>query len=328
MTALGARAPVIKPCTATMLAITKIPKAVSQWPSTAPIARPRRMLTTWAPPTNTKWTNRSYIVSCAGRSLPCAVAYSRDPCSAIRSSSLAQRRGITSVGPPGQRRAAPRTAAGYAGQSRWGELGRQPALRFRRSRDLIEPDRSEPGVLLIAQAREREVLDGCIKQPVEIEFRSQMQKHRAKSNGGAIHEHELARHGDRPALFERLVHAKSLAPAVVGRLYPISQAAHPIIQKRPVNEARPDVERLDHLATQALEPPGLVCTHDEIVISAQEPVIKVEDAAHELGGKYPNEAIVQQIDPRRGALEPVYRVIPQVRVAMDHAIPAERPPPS
>ena len=39
MTALGDRAPVMKPWMATMVAMKKTPKATSQWPVTAPIAK-------------------------------------------------------------------------------------------------------------------------------------------------------------------------------------------------------------------------------------------------------------------------------------------------
>ena len=70
-----------------------------------------------------------------------------------------------------------------------------------------------------------------------------MQEHAAEPDRGAVHEHEFARHRHRPLLLQRLVHLEGLAPAVFGRLHAVGDGAHPVVEQRPVDEARPDVER-------------------------------------------------------------------------------------
>ena len=53
---------------------------------------------------------------------------------------------------------------------------------------------------------------------------------------------------------------------------PVGDGAHPVVQQRPVDEPRPDVERVDQFAREPLEAPGLVGVHDELVVVVEEPV--------------------------------------------------------
>ena len=110
---------------------------------------------------------------------------------------------------------------------------------------------------------DREVLDRLVEQPIEIEFRRQMQEHGAEADGGAVHEHELARHRDRAPGLERLMHPEGFLAAVFGRLHPVGDGAHAIVEQRAVDEPCPDIERIDQLAVEPLEAPGLVGMHDE-----------------------------------------------------------------
>src|SRR3954451_7905357 len=130
------------------------------------------------------------------------------------------------------------------------------------SRHRLQTCRRERVALPARNPRQREILDRLVEQLVKIELRAQMQEHGAKPNGGAIHEYELARHRDRTSLFERLMYAEGLATAVFGRFHAIGEAAHPIVQQRPVNESRPDVERIDHFPAEPAEAPGLIRMHD------------------------------------------------------------------
>src|SRR5262245_15004584 len=178
MTVLGVRAPLTKPWKATMVATTKMANATSQCPVTAPIASPRTMLTTWAPPTTIQCTKRSYIATCAGRSLPSAVAYSTSPWSAIcllhACTFLFGRRGLAQLSPEGNGASEPAPRS-----PRRHHRGRADGLASPLGGRLVETDRRERRGLAIADAADCKVLDGFIEQPVEVELGAQMQKHRA-----------------------------------------------------------------------------------------------------------------------------------------------------
>ena len=75
-----------------------------------------------------------------------------------------------------------------------------------------------------------------------------MQEYAAEADRGAVHEHELAGHRDRPLLLQRAVNDKGLAAPVFRRRDPVGDGAHPVIEERPVDEPRPDVERVDEFA--------------------------------------------------------------------------------
>src|ERR1700724_2685388 len=90
-----------------------------------------------------------------------------------------------------------------------------------------------------------------------------------------------ARHRPRAFLLERLVQAERFAPAVFRRLDAIGNAAHAVVEQRRIDEARPDVERVDEIARQPAKTPGFVGVDDEVVVAAQQPVIEIDDAADE-----------------------------------------------
>src|SRR5207245_7222593 len=94
-----------------------------------------------------------------------------------------------------------------------------------------------------------------------------------------------------------------------------------------VDEARPDIERVDQLPIEPLEAPGLVGANDEIGISFQEAVIEVDDTADEFRREDAHAAVVQEIDAGGSAGHIEHGVIAEMRIAVDHAEAAERPPP-
>src|SRR5712691_3328883 len=300
MSALGVLAPLKKPWMATMVATTKTAKASNQWPATAPIANPMRMLATCAQPTTTRCTKRSYIASCAGRSLPSAVEYSTGPWAAIHASNACSGgRGLPQL---------PREGNGSVLGGGEAGAGKCRAL-----------PRADPA--------DREILDRRVEQLVEIELGAQMQEHRAEPDRRAVHEHEFARHRHRSLLLERLMHAERLAPAVFRRLDAVGEAAHAVVEQRPVDEPRPDVEHVDQFPVEPLEAPGLVGVHDEVVVAFQQPVVEVDDAADECRRKDADAAVIEEIDPRRPAVGLEHRVVAEMRITVDHAETAERPPP-
>src|SRR5437868_10653043 len=83
----------------------------------------------------------------------------------------------------------------------------------------LQASLGEGGALPRSHLNDREALDRLIEQAVEIEFRRQVQEDRAKTNGGAVHEHELTRYRNRAPGFERLVDPKGFLATIFGRLH-------------------------------------------------------------------------------------------------------------
>src|ERR1700730_6220166 len=142
-----------------------------------------------------------------------------------------------------------------------------------------------------------------------------MQEHPAKADRGAIHEHELARYGDRSLLAQRLMHPERLAPTVLGRLDPIRDGAHAVVEEGAVDEPCPNVERFDQITVEAAKTPGLVGVHHQGLIALEQPVIKIDHAADELGRENANTAVVEEIDPPRLAIGHENRVVAEMRIA-------------
>ena len=129
------------------------------------------------------------------------------------------------------------------------------------------------------------MLDRLVEQPIEIELGAQVQEHRAQADGGAIHKNELARHRHRALLLERLVHPERFAPAVFRRRHAVGDGPYAVVEERPIDKARPDVERVDQIAGKPAKAPGLVRPHDQILVAMQEAVIEIDTPRTNFGGK-------------------------------------------
>src|SRR5271169_5711770 len=125
-----------------------------------------------------------------------------------------------------------------------------------------QPHRGKLSRLPLGDAIKRKILDRLVEQLVVIKLGAQMQKDGAKPDRGAIHEHEFARHRNRTFLLERLMDAERLTAAVFRGLDAISDSAHPVVEERRIDEARPDIQRVDQIARQPAEAPGLIGVHD------------------------------------------------------------------
>src|SRR4029079_3912356 len=147
-----------------------------------------------------------------------------------------------------------------------------------------------------------EALDRLIEQAIEIQFRRQMQEDGAETDGGTVHEHELARHCHGAPGLERLVYPEGLLPPIFRWLHPVGDRAHAIIEQRPVNEPCPDVERVDQIAREPLETPGLVGVHDQCIVLAQKAPIKIDHAADKARRENPDASVVQENYSRVRAL--------------------------
>src|SRR5262249_57037345 len=73
--------------------------------------------------------------------------------------------------------------------------------------------------------------------------------------------------------------------------------------------------------------PGLVSANDEIDVSFQEAMIEIDDTADEFRREDADAAVVQEIDARGPARHIEHGVIAEMRIAVDHAEAAKRPPP-
>jgi len=67
---------------------------------------------------------------------------------------------------------------------------------------------------------------------------------------------------------------------------------------------------------------------DEIGVCLEQAVIEIDHAADEFRREDADASIVQEIDARRPAGHVEHAVIAEMRIAVDHAETAERPPPS
>src|SRR5262245_171340 len=200
--------------------------------------------------------------------------------------------------------------------------------RFRGDERKLEADFLQRSPLPGGYVFDRKGFDRLVEQTVEIEFRREVEKDRAKPNGSPVHEDEFARHRHRAPGLKRLMHAKGFLAAVFGRFHAVGDGTHPIIEKRAIYETCPDIEGIDQLTIEPLETPGLVSVHHEIVIAPQQSAIKVDHAANEARRENAYAAIVQEINAGRSPFRVVEDgVIAEMRVAMNDAEAAEGKPP-
>src|SRR5262249_59600926 len=99
------------------------------------------------------------------------------------------------------------------------------------------------------------------------------------------------------------------------------------VRQRRIDKTGQDIVRLDQIARQLAESPSLVSVHDQIVLAAQQPMVKVDDAADEFRRKNANAAVVQKINAARPAVAKENSIVAEMRIAVDHAEAAEREPP-
>ena len=137
--------------------------------------------------------------------------------------------------------------------SRSGAAARVPPMSARPPAREARPPRALLGLPLF-QRLALEAFDLRLEQAVEIELRLEMQEHRAEPDGGAVHQHELARDGDRALRLQPLLHLPHLAPAVGVRRDAVGDGAHAVVEKRRVDEARPKAQRVDQLVVRSRKP--------------------------------------------------------------------------
>src|SRR5215217_394301 len=182
--------------------------------------------------------------------------------------------------------------------------------------------------LALAELVEREPLDLGLEQAVEVELGLEVQEDPAEPDRRPIHEDELARHRHRALLPQRHVDLVGLPAAVFGRAHALGDAADPIGQERPVDEAGPDVEDVDQLGRELLEAPDLIGMDDPVAVVVQEPAVEVDDPADEFRREDADAAVVEEIDAARLPAVREHGVVAEMRVAMDDAVVAEGVPPS
>ena len=146
-----------------------------------------------------------------------------------------------------------------------------------------------------------------------------MDEHGAQPDGGAVHEHELAR---RP----HAAHAAQLAEHVLRHLaavafdHALGETARPVVHQRAIEEGGPAVQHGDHLMRQAGKAPILVGRHGARDVVGHQRAVKLDRAAHETRREDPDAAEIHQIDR---TVRP-HRVVAEMRIAVDHAVGIER----
>src|SRR3984893_4658908 len=123
------------------------------------------------------------------------------------------------------------------------------------------------------------------------------------------------------------MHPERFAPAVLGRLDAVGEAAHPVVQQRSIDEARPDIERVDQFPIEPLEAPSLVGANDEIGVGSQEPMIEIDHPADEFRWEDADAAVIQEIDAGWPAGHVAHGVVAEMRISGDYPIAGEPTPP-
>src|SRR5258708_1874342 len=93
--------------------------------------------------------------------------------------------------------------------------------------------------------------------------------------------------------------AINLAAAVFGGLHAIGNGAHAVVHQGAIDKARPDIERVDQPAREALEAPGLVGVHHPRLLAISEAAIKINHATDEFRRENADAAIVEEVDAIR-----------------------------
>ena len=126
-----------------------------------------------------------------------------------------------------------------------------------------------------------EVLDQFVEHAVPIHLRLQPGENTAEADRRPIHQDKLAR-------WRHAADFTKLPLDLAGNLGAVHGAAAfldrlgPVLHQRLVQEPRPLIENVDHLAVEVAEPPGFVGMHGEIPIVAAERPIEIDDRADEV----------------------------------------------
>ena len=67
--------------------------------------------------------------------------------------------------------------------------------------------------------------------------------------------------------------------------------------------------------------------HHQRIVALEQPVVEIDDAADEAWRENPHAAVVEEIDAGGRPVLIEHRVIAEMRIAVNHAKPAEREPP-
>jgi hypothetical protein len=166
---------------------------------------------------------------------------------------------------------------------------------------------------------EVEARDQLAEQPVPVDLRLEVQEHRRQADRGAVHDHELARDVDaaRPVQLGDDALGGVAAVDLAGEG---AEGAAPVLEQRLEQEARPDVERIDHRSGQVPEAPGPIGVHGQLLVTVAHRAVEIDHALHQGRREDPQAAEVEQVEAAVGP----DRVVAEMGVAVDHAVAEER----
>src|SRR5688572_17742818 len=132
-----------------------------------------------------------------------------------------------------------------------------------------EPGGGEGLALALGKRLLVEVADQVLKQAVPVDLGLEAKEHGAKTDGGAVHQDELARRRDAAEAAELGMDLGRDRPAIGGAAALLDRP-RPVLHQGRIDEAGPEVEDVDDLAVQPLEAPAPVGADRQLLVTVAE----------------------------------------------------------
>src|SRR5215468_3011940 len=123
------------------------------------------------------------------------------------------------------------------------------------------------------------------------------------------------------------MHAVHLPSSIFAWLHTLSDRPHTVLQKRPIDEAGPNIQNIDQIIRKAPEAPRLVGVHNQGTVFCAKPMIKIDHTAYKFWLESADTAIIEKIDTGGPSFFLEDRVIAKMRIAMNYGVMAEGIPP-
>ncbi len=176
------------------------------------------------------------------------------------------------------------------------------------------------GRLLTGRERRRvEAVDEAVEHGVPVDLRLQMHEDGSETDGGAVHEDELARRAH-PAQFAQFRMHFVRHGRAVEAAFAFLDFLHLVLQQRRIDEFRPDIEDIHQFVRDIRETPCLVGVRGAVSVAVAERVIQVDDAADEGGIEHPHATEIHEVH----AMIRADAVIAEMRIPVNDGVFVER----